>query len=41
MTPHNLGKITVGVIRLSKLAVLGVFPVAIVATPHKTETRDP
>jgi len=31
MTPHNLGKITVGVIRLSKLAGLGVFSVAIVA----------
>jgi len=31
MTPHNLGKITGGVIRLSKLAGLGVFAVAIVA----------
>ena len=28
MRPHNLGKVTVGVIRLSKLAHLGVFSVA-------------
>jgi hypothetical protein len=32
MTPHNLGKIAVGVVHLSKLAGLGVFAVAIVAT---------
>jgi hypothetical protein len=31
MTPHNLGKIAVGVVRLSKLAGLRVFAVAIVA----------
>jgi hypothetical protein len=31
MTPHNLGKITVDVIRLSKLAGMGAFAVAIVA----------
>jgi hypothetical protein len=31
MTPHNLGKITVSVIRLSKLAGLGVFAVALMA----------
>ena len=31
MTPHNLGKIAIGVVRLSKLAGLGVFAVAIVA----------
>jgi len=31
MTPHNLGKIAVGVVHLSKLAGLGVFAVAIVA----------
>jgi hypothetical protein len=31
MTPYNLGQITVGVIRLSKLAGAGVFAVAIVA----------
>jgi hypothetical protein len=31
MTPHNLGKIAVGVVRLSKLTGLAVFAVAIVA----------
>ena len=31
MTRHNLGKIAIGVVRLSKLAGLGVFAVAIVA----------
>jgi hypothetical protein len=31
MRPHNLGKITIGVIRLSMLAGMGVFAVALVA----------
>jgi hypothetical protein len=36
MTPHNLGKIAVGVVRLSKLAGLGVFAVAMAMNPIAT-----